>query len=69
MSNILNLPRLLEYILRVTGSSTAGQKKASQVYVEYYDDNYQTYRRRPALSMRVEQTEHGPITLIVSEQK
>ncbi len=66
MANILNLPRLLEYILRVTGSSTAGQKKASQVYLEYYDDNYMTHRKVKAKSMRVEQSEHGPLTLIIS---
>ena len=69
MANIiLNLPRLLEYILRVTGSSTAGQKKASEVHLEYWDADYRSHRKVKARSMRVEQSEHGPLTLIISEE-
>ncbi len=68
MAEILNMPRLLEYILRVTGSSTVGQKKASQVEIEYYDERHRTFCRLNAKSMRVEQSEHGPLTLVISDR-
>lgn len=68
MAGPVNIIRLSEYINRITRDTSAGAKKASRVYVEYYDDSYQTHRRRPAQSVRMEQTEHGPLTLIISEQ-
>ncbi len=69
MSETLSLPRLLEYILRVISGSTAGQKRAAQVEIEYYDEDYRVRRRSKAKSIRVEQSEHGPLTLVISTVK
>jgi hypothetical protein len=68
-SKVLGVARLLDYILRITGGMTPGQKKAAEVEVEYHCETYSTRRRIKAKSMRIEQTEHGPLILIISEQE
>ena len=60
--------QVTKFIERVTNSVNQAVKESAQVYVEYYDDEYRVARTVEAQSIRMEQTEHGPLKIIISEQ-
>lgn len=59
------MPRVLEYILKVTKHCSDGVKNSSEVIVEYYDRDHLCHRRYITTSLMIEQTEHGPLTLVI----
>lgn len=59
--------QLISFIERVMGNVNTGVKKAAEVYVEYYDEQHSVHRIVPAASVRMTQTEHGPMKFIISE--
>jgi hypothetical protein len=63
-------PRQLQkFIDRCLEGANYNVRNAAQIHIEYWDDDLQTHRRVPAYFLSMEQTEHGPKTIVVSERK
>ena len=68
-TEILNPRQLRNFVDRCLDGTTMGVRNAAQVHIEYWDETYQVYRIAPAYSMSMQQTEHGPRTVVISARK
>ena len=59
--------QLLSFVERVISHVKPGVRSAAEVWVEYHDENYNTHRMVQASSIRMMQSEHGPMKIIISE--
>ncbi len=69
MKKILHPERLTDYIHRILRGFKQGVKDAAEIHVEHWDETYQVYRVVKAKSMRMKASEHGPVTIIISENE
>jgi hypothetical protein len=73
MSGIMGPKRLIKFMKRILSglsqASAVGVANSAEVHLEYMDGTYQVYRTVTAKSVRQEQTEHGPIKIIISENE
>lgn len=67
MSKTLKPQRLTDFIGRVLRGLKAPVINAAEVYIEHYDDDYRSTRRSAAQSVKMEQSEHGPVKIIISD--
>jgi hypothetical protein len=73
MAGIMGPKRLMKFVKRIliglSQSSASGVANSAEVHLEYMDGTYQVYRTVAAKSVRQEQTEHGPVKIIISENE
>ena len=69
MTMILKPKSLVEFVDRILTGRSAGVIKGAEVWIEYYDNDLMTTRRRAAHSIKMEQSEHGPAKIIISDSE
>ena len=67
MSKPLKPKRLIEFIDRMLSRRPQGVIDAAEIHIEYYDYRHDVRHVVPAVGMRIEATEHGPVKIIISE--
>ena len=66
-NDILKPKSLIDFVDRTLNGRNPGTIKAAEVWIEYYDHDHMNTRCRPAGAIRMEQSEHGPVKIIISD--
>ena len=66
---ILKPKSLIDFVNRTLTGRSSGVTNAAEVWIEYYDDDRMVTHRKAAHSIKMEQSEHGPAKIIISDSE